>query len=201
MKVASLGAVVVAGAGLLAFSEFVHWWGASRGLSPVPPPPGGDEAIIVLGYPGRSDGGLHPLQRWRTDIAVRSMDPSSRSSTLIFTGWGGHEGQPSEASVMARYAMDHWGIGEDQIVLEERARSTWQNIEYSLPFAERADAIKVASNSLHAWRARRYLRAMRPDLIDHVAPSASYYPLERWRLKILLTVYEFWAATIKRIFW
>ena len=132
-RLAALGAAAVAG---LAAAELVHRRAASG--EPADHPDARTEAIIVLGYRSGRDGTPSPVQRWRCEIAVRSMDPSM-SSTLIMSGWRG------EAEVMAAYVHDVLGVPSDRIVLEKQARSTWENIAYSLPIAQDYDVIKIAS--------------------------------------------------------
>jgi uncharacterized SAM-binding protein YcdF (DUF218 family) len=157
----------------------------------------GTEAIIVLGYPSRRRGGTHPLQRWRCQIAVRSMHPG-RSSTLIMTG-SATAGRRSEAKAMASYAQRVLGVPAEQIVLEEQARTTWENMKHSLPMAERAAVIKIASDPLHARRARRYLAEIRPDLAPRLEPAASYRPFEHWVLKAGTLAYEAYLGARCRI--
>lgn len=148
----------------------------------------GAEVILVLGYAAKNSERLHPLQQWRTDIAVRSM-PVGERSRLVFSGAAKKAGR-SEAEVMAAYARDALGVAADQIVLEKRAESTWQNVEYSLPELERASTIKVASDPMHAARARAYLRALRPDLVDRLAAADDYRFGERPWLKMATAGYD-----------
>jgi uncharacterized SAM-binding protein YcdF (DUF218 family) len=155
------------------------------------------EAIIVLGYPSRRRGGTHPLQRWRCQIAVRSMHPG-RSSTLIMTG-SATTGRRSEAKVMASYAQRVLGVPAEQIVLEEQARTTWENMKHSLPLAERFAVIKIASDPLQARRARRYLSEIRPDLVPRLEPAAYYRPFEHWALKAGTLAYEAYLGARLRL--
>jgi uncharacterized SAM-binding protein YcdF (DUF218 family) len=148
--------------------------------------------VVVLGYPAKPDGRPHPVQRWRCDIAVRSMDPG-RDSQLIFTGFG-PDGEPSEAAVMSAYARDVLGVPADRIHTEDKARSTWENIELTTPMLESADTIKIASDPLHAARARGYLHAQRPDLAARLAPAADYRFGDHWWLKLPTAAYELAAA-------
>ena len=69
VRAAALGAaaVVVAVVAAVVAAEGVHWW-AYRRLS-RPETEDGFEVIVVLGYPTRRDGRLHPVQRWRARIA------------------------------------------------------------------------------------------------------------------------------------
>jgi uncharacterized SAM-binding protein YcdF (DUF218 family) len=63
---------------------------------------------------------------------------------------------------MASYA-ESVGVPAGLIETETRARSTWENIEYSLPLVDGFDRLAIVSDPLHAARARRYLIAQRPS--------------------------------------
>jgi uncharacterized SAM-binding protein YcdF (DUF218 family) len=150
------------------------------------------EAIIVLGYKSLRNGRPHPVQRWRCEIAVRSMDPR-RNSTLIISGASG------EAQVMADYAHDVLGVPADRIVLETRARSTWENVQFSLPLAEGCDVIKIASDPLHSGRAWRYVAELRPDLADRLEPADDYRPGEHPILKAEMFLYSALRQPVRRM--
>jgi uncharacterized SAM-binding protein YcdF (DUF218 family) len=183
----------------VAGSEWVHWKASRRYLGPAPAP-GGSEAVIVLGCPSRRNGQPRAVQRWRCQIAARSADPG-RATQMIFTGAADGDG-PSEAAVMSGYARDVLGVPGDRMVLETRARSTWQNVAYTLPFTENADAIKIASDPLHAARARRYLRAQRPDLAPRVRAAADYRLGDHIGLKVATAAYELvrvFAVRVRRL--
>ncbi|MCX4098306.1 YdcF family protein [Nocardia sp. alder85J] len=178
-------------------AEWLHRRASRRG----PDGPGwadtgsdGTEAVVVLGYPARHDGTPHPMQRWRCRIASRSMH---RDGIVVFTG-GAVRRTRAEANVMARYARDVLGIPADRIVTETRARSTWQNIEFSIPLIEHADRIILVSDPMHAARARRYLRVQRPDLAARLAPAADYRPFEQWWLKVPTAAHELAAISRRR---
>jgi uncharacterized SAM-binding protein YcdF (DUF218 family) len=115
---------------------------------------------------------------------------------VVFTGAAVHRDR-AEAEVMARYARERLGLAADRIVTETEARSTWQNIQFSVPLIEHADRIVIASDPMHAARARRYLRIQRPDLAARVAPAADYRPLEQWWLKVPTALHEL-AAIVRR---
>ena len=173
--------LVLVGLAVAAVAEVPHWRASRRGL-----PRGagaaseGSEVVLVLGSPSRRSGALHPMQRWRTEIAVRSMAPGAR---LVVTG-AGPEGGPSEAEVMAGYARTALGVPADRIVLETRARTTWENVLRTTGELESAGTIRIASSPLHAARARRYLARQRPDLAARLAPADDYRLGERtgWKL-------------------
>ena len=183
----------------VAGSEWVHWKASRRYLGPAPAP-SGSEAVIVLGCPSRRSGRPRAVQRWRCQVAARSADPD-RTTQMIFTGAADGDG-PSEAAVMSEYAREVLGVPAAQISLETKARTTWQNVAYTLPLAENADAIKIASDPLHAARARRYLRAQRPDLAARVCAAADYRLGDHTGLKVATAAYELvrvFAVRLRRL--
>lgn len=184
-----LAIMAAVAAAALATAEVVH----RRTADSVPTAHIGacTEAIIVLGYRSGRDGTPSPVQRWRCQIAARSMD-RSRSSTLIMSGWNG------EAEVMADYTHEVLGVPADHIVVEKQARTTWENVAYSLPIAQDYDVIKIASDPLHARRARRYVARLRPDLLPLLEPTTAYRPLEHPVLKAGTLAYEVLRPLVRR---
>jgi hypothetical protein len=158
-------------------------WRASKGPGSygMPTQDALREALLVLGYPPTRRGRVHPVQRWRCQIAARSRDPR-RSGVVVFTG-GARTSDVTEAEVMATYARDALGLPKDEIRLEVDSLSTWEGVAFALPMLGDADVIKIASDPLHAARARSYLRRMRPDLAARLVPADDYRVLERWWIK------------------
>lgn len=173
----------------VAASELWHWQAsrAAPGASARPGP--GAQAVVVLGFGSRRHGRLHPMQKWRTDMAVRSLPPAGAEYVLIFSGGHTHGARVSEAETMAAYART-LGIPGDQILLESKATTTWENVSFALPMAEACATIMIVSDSLHAARARRYAAAQRPDLADRLVFADDFRCLERWWLKTGVVVRE-----------
>ncbi|MEV5652292.1 YdcF family protein [Nocardia sp. NPDC052254] len=192
-----VGGSAAAFAAALLAAERVHSRASGRLLgSARSPRPGGTDVVVVLGYPAASDGSTTALQRWRCRIGARSLAPE-RAGFLVFTGGAVH-GPWVEAEVMAAYAHDRLGVPLDRIRVEPNAESTWQNIEFTTPLIENADRIIIASDPMHAARARRYLRIQRPDLAERLAPADDYRPFERWWLKIPTAAHELAAISRRR---
>jgi uncharacterized SAM-binding protein YcdF (DUF218 family) len=164
--------------------EAAHRIASRRGF-PAGGGGGAPDVVLVLGCPSRRDGSLHPLQRWRTEIAVRTA-PAAR---LVFSGFAGDHGR-SEAAVMAEHARDDLAVPPDRIVLETAARNTWENVELTLGELQQGGRVAIASSPLHALRARRYLLRQRPDLALRLVPAADYRFGERWRWKALTLLYD-----------
>jgi uncharacterized SAM-binding protein YcdF (DUF218 family) len=167
---------------LLAVGEFVQWR-ASRselGEDPRRTSADADEVILVLGYRNAKDR-ANFVNRYRVRAGIRSIDSEARSSVLIFCG-GAVGSDVPEAQILARYARDDLGF-RGQILLEEESRSTRENVENAIPMIEDAlgpvidmgaGTIKIVSNSIHAEKAREYLREIRPDLAAHLGRGEDY---------------------------
>ena len=174
----------------LLWSEWATWRGSRQAipagrLDPRCTEPG--EVVLVLGCrPGRG-GRLSLMQRWRTRIAVRSTDVLA--ARFVFSGAATRGGR-SEASLMAGYAVTALGVPPENVVLEECARSTWENIAFSIPVIDGAPAIKIASNTFHARRARGYLAQQSPGLACRLRRARDYVPGELCLVKPLLGLYE-----------
>ncbi|CAJ63384.1 hypothetical protein; putative signal peptide [Frankia alni ACN14a] len=196
-RLRAVAAVAGVAAAPVAVAEALHWRasrqlrGRGRGL----PARRGAQAVVVLGFPSTRAGTLHPLQRWRTEIGVRSLAPDA-GSRLIFTG-GGPPGAVTEAEAMAGYARDALGVPAEKIRLETSARNTWENITFALPFVESADTVAIASDPLHAARGRRYLRRLRPELAARVVATDDYRFLDHWWLKLPIAGYEIARAAVR----
>ena len=161
--------------------EALHWRAARNPATfGAEDPQARTEALIVLGYPSTRRGTIHPVQRWRCDIALRSLHPG-RSPIVVFTG-GARKHGSSEAAAMATHARDVLGLSAE-IRLEDRSMTTWENIAFALPMVADADVIKIVSDPLHAARARTYVRAQQPDLATRLVAVDNYRPFERWWIK------------------
>jgi uncharacterized SAM-binding protein YcdF (DUF218 family) len=191
--------VAAAAAATVALAEGLHWRASRRlfGRADGGTASRGAQAVLVLGFPATPTGGLHPLQRWRTEIGVRSLAPGV-DSRLIFSG-GGPPGAITEAEAMAGYARDALGVPAERIMLETAASTTWENIAFTLPLLESAGTIAIASDPLHASRGRRYLRRQRPDLARRLVPADDYRFGEHWRLKLPTAAYEITRPVMRRL--
>jgi uncharacterized SAM-binding protein YcdF (DUF218 family) len=173
--------------GLSAWGEVVHWR-ASRALVRAPWP-ARSEAVVVLGCRNRRGDRANALNRWRVRAALRSVDHTSPSSILVCSGgMTSSTNSVSEAALLARYAVSERGFA-GTVRLDERSRSTWENVRNVIPFVEDVDQIKIVSNPLHGQKARLYLRHLRPDLAERLVRAADYRLGEAWPIKPLFALY------------
>lgn len=195
MRPVKAALTVVSGVlGTVLLSEALHWRASKTFLGKGHVP--GRCARVVLGFPARRDGRLHPIQKWRTEMAKRAFD-SLGAERIVFSG-GPSRGRPSEAETMAAYAMQ-LGVPATSVRTETKAMSTWQNIAFSLPIVEGFDRLAIVSDPLHAARGRRFVRSQRPDLAAHLVSAGEYRLLERPWLKVPTAVYETYVAQHRRL--
>ncbi|MDT0269650.1 YdcF family protein [Streptomyces sp. DSM 44915] len=183
----------IAGAAALAWGEWLNWrW--SRTL--VGDRVGDAEAVVVLGYrnPGET---VNLVNRWRVRAGLRSVAAGPAVSTrMIFSG-GPTTGGTAEARLLADYARSqHAFVGP--VFLEDRSRTTWENITQVIPLLAGVDRIKIVSQPAHALKARAYLRRQRPDLAARLVRAEDYRPGEWLLAKPLLAVYGLWTLRVLR---
>lgn len=158
---------LVAMVGVLAWGEVVHARSHRRGLG-SPPARVGQEAVVVLGFRDRGPR-ANALNRYRVRAALRSVSPEAESTVLVLCG-GSVGGDVPEAELLRAHAVDDLGW-TGPVRLETESTTTWENIRGAVPLIEGADTIRLVSNSLHAEKARAYLRRQRPDLAARLAPA------------------------------
>lgn len=169
-------------------SESADWMAAEIAAHP---PAGRSCAVLVLGYPSQSDGSPDPVQIQRVSAGMQA-DRSHHCEKMILSG-GAVKNHIVEAQTMAQLASK-LGMPSSKLLLETKARNTWENIKFSLAQLEKYDQILIVSDNLHAQRGRRYLCKQRSDLCDRTFVTVEYRPFDRWWRKIPLALYELFAG-------
>lgn len=127
------------------------------------------EYVVVLGY-GNGEGPINARNRWRTRVGLRSTTPGART-VLVLSGGSVHGSVP-EARLLADHARS---LGWDgPMLLDEESISTWENIRNVIPLLQDADRIVIASDPLHAERARAFLAQQSPQLAARLAPARNH---------------------------
>lgn len=148
--------------------------------------------ILVLGHRNRGDR-ADWLNRYRVRIALRSIDADAATTVLFFCG-GAVGGRIPEADLLLRYARDDRGY-TGPYLLDRESRTTWENIRNAVDRLDGFDTVTIASDPLHAERARSYLWRLRPDLGPRLA-AAHYRPLEMPVAKLVAAV--LWIGRVLR---
>ena len=193
-RLAGLARPVALGAACVLASEAVHWWASRRHFPPYENVEG-PCALIVLGYPPRASGGLHPVQKWRTQLAARARDALG-AEILVFSG-APSDGRPAEADVMAAYAKSI-GVPAEALATETRATTTWENVAFSRALVDGYKRLGIVSDPLHAARARRYLWQQSPELAARLVSAGEYRFMDHFWLKMFSTGYELYLAVSAR---
>jgi uncharacterized SAM-binding protein YcdF (DUF218 family) len=168
---------------LAVWAEVSHWRSSNRMLG-TKSGSGRSDAVVVLGF--RNPGATANLvNRYRVRAGVRSLSLQN-DSVLVLSG-GSVAGDVPEAALMEEYARDVLGY-TGRVLLETDSRSTWQNIENSIPLIAHADTIKIVSNSPHAEVAREYLWTQRPDLAERLVRGDEHRFGEIVPIKIAATL-------------
>lgn len=109
-------------------------------------------AIVILGYGLKPDGSMRPVLRQRvmTGLMIAQFFPQS---FIIVTGGNPQNGR-TEASQM-RNMLALFGFPAQRIIVEDKANSTVQNAQFSVPLAEQAGAsgIILVTSTTHQGRA------------------------------------------------
>lgn len=161
-------------AGLLVFCSVV---GAAR-MRPLPTV---GDFIIILGA-GLNKGRIPPLLAARLDQG-RKLWLFMPAARIIATGGRVHGAATAEATAMGDY-LKRQGVPARQIIYEDRALNTWQNLRNSLALVDQltnnvaAKRLIVVTSSFHVPRAASYARQQGRRLAFVAAPTPwQYFPL------------------------
>ncbi len=179
--------VAIALVSAIAISEIICWLGFS--LAPLPPK-SGNCVVLVLGYPSKNDGTPDPVQELRVEFGVKAYRQNN-CKRLVFSG-AAVANKTIEAAAMSKVAIKQ-GVHSNQIIQETHARNTWENIKFSIPLLEKYDRILITSDSLHAYRGKRYLCKQRPNLCDRAFVVVSYKPFALLWWKVPAVLHELFA--------
>jgi uncharacterized SAM-binding protein YcdF (DUF218 family) len=109
-------------------------------------------AIVILGYGLNPDGTMRTILRRRvlTGLAVAQFFPGS---PIIVTGGNPQNGK-TEAGQMHNL-LRNLGVPDERIIVEDKANSTVQNAQFSVPLAEQAgtSGIILVTSTTHQDRA------------------------------------------------
>jgi vancomycin permeability regulator SanA len=170
---------------VICWGELVTWRASRQHYPPFAPVPASTtKTVVVLGYPTARDGSASLVQRYRVRVALRDYRDGD---TMIFCGGVTRHGVKSEAEAMADYAVLK-GLPATAVVLEDRSRSTSQNIEYMRRLVGSGPVV-IASNTFHARRARKYLWKQDPTLAGRLRRGSDYRSGELLLLKPLLALF------------
>lgn len=114
--------------------------------------------ILILGCRFRKDGTLTPLLKGRVDRALafwrEQRATTGKQAVLVPSGGQGRDEPIAEAEAMRRYLMER-GVPEEAILVEDRSKNTYQNMEFSRALIERerpGAKVVYATTNYHVFR-------------------------------------------------
>ena len=133
--------------------------------------------IIVLGS-GLIGDKVPPLLASRLDKAVTKYEQYGRKPLLITSGGQGHDEKVAEAVAMKKYIVDKYDIPEENILVEDKSTTTFENLTYSKKMID--ERIKnargiVVTNNFHVLRAGIYSHHVGLKAIGVGSKTAFYY--------------------------
>ena len=155
-------------------------------------------AIIVLGS-GLIEDKVPPLLAQRLTKAKTIYEQFEGRPKLIVSGGQGEDELTSEAAAMANYLMEQ-GVQKDAILIENRSRTTFENLTFSKAILEEqglGKSVLVVTNSFHALRAGVFMRRLKIPGRSVGSKTAFYYLPSAWIRETvgLVSLYWKWHAT------
>lgn len=150
-------------------------------------------AIIVLGS-GLIGDKVPPLLAQRLTKAKTIYEQFEGRPKLIVSGGQGADELTSEAEAMANYLMEQ-GVQKDAILIENRSRTTFENLTFSKAILEDqglGKSVLVVTNSFHALRAGVFMRRLKIPGRSVGSKTAFYYLPSAWIRETVGLVSLYW---------
>lgn len=152
------------------------------------------EFVVVLGAQVHGGGPSLTLKK-RLDKTLAFMQEHP-DRTVIVSGGQGPDEADTEASVMARYLIEH-GADASRIIEEDKASNTRENLLFSAKLAEAAgldtSRVLIVTSDFHMCRAKYIARTLS---MDPYGQASDTWP---WILKVNYTLREVFAFA--KAFW
>ena len=152
------------------------------------------DTYLVLGAQVQGDEPSLTLKK-RLDKTLEFMQEHP-DRTVIVSGGQGPDEAYTEASVMARYLIEH-GADASRIIEEDKASNTRENLLFSAKLAEAAgldtSRVLIVTSDFHMCRAKYIARTLS---MDPYGQASDTWP---WILKVNYTLREVFAFA--KAFW
>jgi len=154
------------------------------------------DAGIVLGAAVWGER-LSPVFQERVNHAI-SLYRAGRIKKIIFTGGQGNADEDTEAGMARRFAVAN-GVPEADILVEDKSTSTFENLEFTKPIAEK-NAIKtilLVSDPLHLKRSVEIAKSLKYEVFPSPTPTTKYQGFMS-RMKLLAHESYYYAGFLLR---
>ena len=149
--------------------------------------------LIVLGAKVRSDGPSLSL-RDRIDTAFDYL--TDHPDTIAVVSGGKGDDEPITEAQCMYDSLVTLGIEPDRIWIEDKATSTWENLQYSLTLIEektgsRPTEVAVLSSEYHLFRASLFTKAAGAEFIGVPAPTSNPFLKANYFLREVAGVWHY----------
>jgi uncharacterized SAM-binding protein YcdF (DUF218 family) len=141
------------------------------------------DAAIVLGAAVWGER-LSPVFQERVNHAI-NLYRTKRIKKIIFTGGRGNADEATEAEAARRFAMAN-GVPPEDILIEDKSTSTYENLAFAKPIVE-ANHIKtvlLVSDPLHLKRSVEIAKSLNYEVYPSPTPTTKYQGIKS-RMKLL----------------
>lgn len=157
----------------------------------------GADAVIVLGAAVHGDKISLTLQN-RLDLALEYVEGDDHA-VIVVSGAKGRQELVSEGEASREYLLSK-GFDDERIIVEDRARNTYENFMYSKKLLDKrlgADYSAIyVTNTFHVYRAG--LAARQAGLeIDGIGCGAKFYIQPNNYLRESIAVMKYWLIGAK----
>lgn len=133
--------------------------------------------VIIHGAGIKKDGTVTKLLADRCDKAIEIYRKDPTSPYLVPSGGQGSDEVCSEAEAMRKYLVSQ-GIPEDKILLEDKSKTTMENVTFSKKLIEKRPGRKytaLVTSNYHIYRAMRYAERAQLKAVGIGSRVAPYY--------------------------
>lgn len=150
--------------------------------------------ILILGSSLRSN---HVTQTLRSRLEKGAeLLKEHPQLMVVVTGGKGSETLPPEAHLMQKVLIEEYGIEKEQIIMEDQAHNTFENLIWSKPLLPN-HKIAIVTNEFHSIRTSFLAKRIGMDHIIIGAPS----PIPKrykWELREHLAIVKSWIFDRER---
>ncbi|NFV59085.1 YdcF family protein, partial [Clostridium botulinum] len=116
--------------------------------------------IVVLGAGLNNGDQLSYILKSRLDSALQCINEFNNNSYIVVSGGKGNDERISEAMAMKKYLLEQ-GISEDEILMEDKSKNTFENFKYSKKIIEEHSnkniddlSVKIVTTDFHGFRSK-----------------------------------------------
>lgn len=151
--------------------------------------------VLVLGAAVRGETPSRSLtERLQAALGYLNTYPDAKCVVSGGKGWGENL---SEAECMSRWLVEH-GVDPERVILEDRATSTWENLNFTLDLIEEATGesptrLAVVSSEYHLYRAELMAESLQVEFLGVPAVTHPWLNRIHYFFREFFGVVHYWV--------